>query len=45
MSLVLPTAFEVRVKQAEQLSGKAKDNALKTLSVVCDNIMSLVETE
>jgi alanyl-tRNA synthetase len=28
--------FEARIKQTEQLIGKAKDTALKTLSVVCD---------
>ncbi len=31
--------FEARIKQAEQLTGKAKDAALKALSVVCDTLI------
>lgn len=36
-------AFEARIKQVEQLTGKAKDTSLKALSVVCDTPNSPVE--
>jgi len=38
-------AFEARIKQVEQLTGKAKDTALKTLSVVRDTSNSRVEAK
>ena len=38
-------AFETRIKQVEQLTGKAKDTTLKALSVVCDTPNSPVEAE
>jgi alanyl-tRNA synthetase len=35
-------AFEARIKQAELLTGKTKDTALKALSVVCDALTHLL---
>lgn len=35
-------AFETRIKQVEQLTGKTKDTALKTLSVVCNVLINLL---